>query len=506
MMIISFKNISLLILLTISSIGINSQALVTLNPFQYYNKLPGDYLYFELLHSPEKLSADQLAYAQIYTLKDYYNHAFKKEKFYNFKNILKFLNNCNCEDFKILISELDKWYTLYGSETFRNGYPSGKSRAQLGEIMSKYYNLNKDEIYEYLKNWFFAQDFIIQPDGNSYKLEKGTSKLSYKIPYINNVEDFKFNRVGNLENIKNHLFSYDSYNYFVYDSIHEQSIYKHYNSGFLRNKTIAQVKDRVLYKTTYNYQNVKIKEVSSNKTEERFYHKNGKLSFSLPYGQEVESVVGYDSIGNVSYKDGNGTIYNIVDSDDENISYSRTYKNFYKISEIEYFGNTLVKSREFSNNINNIETTRKTYHWKNGLVIKEEPSDMAENINLYHNYPRCEEIILENFYIRLLPDDLVANKWEYPMSSSKFEPAKLLNEEELKELFKHFITDPNYKESISESPILDFTLDFNLESQTIYYDAFFQSKINEIVKISPAKYDGKEVSVPLKMYITLVFK
>ncbi len=504
MMIISFKNICLLILFTLSSIGINSQALVTLNPYQYYNKLPGDYLYFQLLNSPEKLSADQLAYTQIYTLKDFYNHAFKKEKFYNFKNILKFLNNCNCEDFKILISEFDKWFSFYGSETFRNGYTSVNSRAQLGEILSKYYNLNKDEINEYLKNWFFAQDFIIQPDGNFYKLQKKPSKFIYKLPYINKVEEFKFNRVDNLVQIKNSSFLYGHYNYFIYDSIHEQSIYKYANTGFLKYKTIAQVKDRVLYKTTYNYQNIIIKEVSSNKTEERFYHKNGTLSFSLPYGQEVESVIGYDSLGNISYKDGNGTIYNIIDPDinDENISFNRTYKNSGKILEKQYFGNKLIKYEEFSDNG---ESLVKYYHWKNGKLIKADDSNMDESY-LFHNFPNEEDIILDEIYIQILPDDLVSQYWVYPMSSPKFIAAKILNESEvinyIKKNYKTFIS----KQTISESPILDFTLDLNLESQTIYYDAFFQSKINEIVKISPAKYDGKEVSVPLKMYITLVFK
>lgn len=497
------KNAIIYFLFLASLISLEGQTLVTLNPYQYYNKLNENNLYYSLINKTETLSQDQLAYAQIHTLKDFYNHAFQKEKFYNFKNIIKFLKDCNCEDFKILISELDKWYTLYGSETFRNGYPSGHSRAQLGEIMSKYHYISKDEINEYLKNWFFAQDFIIQPDGNSYKLQKNSSKFIYKVPYINKDEEFKFNKVGNLENVKNHSFRYDSYYYFVYDSIHEQSIYKHNNSGFLRNKILAQVKDQVLYKTTYNYQNVKIKEVSSNKTEERFYHKNGILSFSLPYGQVVESVVAYDSIGNVSYKDGTGTIYSIIDSDNENISYSRSYKNFYKISEKEYFGNTLVKSREF---LNNFETTRKTYHWKNGLVIKEEPTDMAENINLYHNYPRYEEIAIEKIYLRILPDDLVANSWEYPLSSSKFEPAKILNEEVIYEIIKRFITDNNFKESISESPILDLQINLTSDTRAIDYYDFFQSKINEIVKISPAKYDGKEVNVPLKMYITLVFK
>lgn len=310
--------------------------------------------------------------------------------------------------------------------------------------------------------------------------------------------------MDNLVQIKNSWFLYGHYNYFIYDSIHEQSIYKYANTGFLKYKTIAQVKDRVLYKTTYNYQNVKIKEASSSKSEERFYHKNGTLSFSLPYGQEVESVIGYDSSGNISFKDGNGTIYNIFDPDinDENISFNRTYKNSVKISEKQYFGNKLIKYEEFSDNDVLIV---KYYHWKNGKVIKTGDSNM-DGSDLFHNYPKNEDIILDEIYIQILPEDLVSQFWVYPMSSPKFIAAKILNESEvinyIKKNYKTFIS----KQTISESPILDLQIDLTLDSQTIDYYAFFQSKINEIVKISPAKYDGKDINVPLKMYITLVFK
>ena len=92
------------------------------------------------------------------------------------------------------------------------------------------------------------------------------------------------------------------------------------------------------------------------------------------------------------------------------------------------------------------------------------------------------------------------------MSSPKFIAAKILNESEvinyIKKNYKTFIS----KHTISESPILDLQIDLASQTQTIDYYAFFQSKINEITEISPAKYDGKEVNVPLKMYITLVFK
>lgn len=497
------KNAIIFILFLASSISLKGQALVTLNPYQYYNKRPGDYLYFQLLNSPEKLSPDQLAYAQISTISYVQRHSFIRAKFYDLKNIERFLKNCNCPEFKEIVKELDRWFAQYGSETFKNGY-SLSSLQKIEGIMKKYNELNLDALNEFKENWFFAQDFIIQPDGNSYKLQKKPSKFIYKLPYINKVEEFKFNRVDNLVQIKNSWFLYGHYNYFIYDSIHEQSIYKYANTGFLKYKTIAQVKDRVLYKTTYNYQNSKIKEASSNKSEERFYHKNGLLSFSLPYGQEVESVIGYDSLGNISFKDGNGTIFNIIDSDinDENISFNRTYKNSVKISEKQYFGNKLIKCEEFSDN--NVSIV-KYYHWKNGKVIKADDSNI-DGSYLFHNFPNEEDIILYEIYIQILPDDLVSQYWVYPMSSSKFIPAKIENESEvvnyIKKNYKTFIS----KQTISESPILDLQIDLASQTQTIDYYAFFQSKINEIVKISTAKYDGKEVNVPLKMYITLVFK
>lgn len=501
---IFLKNAIIYILFLASSISsLKGQAFVTLNPYQYYNKLPGDYLYFQLLNSPEKLSSDQLAYAQISAISSVQRHFFIREKFYDLKNIERFLKNCDCPEFKQIVNKLDRWFTQYGGETFKNGY-SSSSLKKLEGIMKKYNELNLDTVNEFKENWFFAQDFIIQPDGNSYKLQKKPSKFIYKLPYINKVEEFKFNRVNNLVQIKNSSFLYGHYNYFIYDSIHEQSIYKYANTDFLKYKTIAQVKDRVLYKTTYNYQNVKIKEVSSNKLEERFYHKNGTLSFTLPYGQEVESVIGYDSLGNISYKDGNGTIYNIIDPDinDENISFNRTYKNSGKIAEKQYFGNKLIKYEEFSDNG---ESLINYYHWKNGLVIKQGSSNSAD-VNLFHNFPNNEDITLDEIYIQILPDDLVSQYWVNPMSSPKFIAAKILNENEvinyIKKNYKTFIS----KQTITESPILDLQIELTLDSKTIDYYAFFQSKINEIVKISHAKYDGKDINVPLKMYITLVFK
>ena len=226
----------------------------------------------------------------------------------------------------------------------------------------------------------------------------------------------------------------------------------------------------------------------------------------MPYGKEIESVVGYDSLGNVSYRDGNGTIYNILDSDDDNISYTREYKRYYKISENEYFGSILIKSRKFSNNV---ETTRKSIHWKNGLVIKEEPSDMAENIYLYQNYPKSEEINIDKIFVRIIPDDLVANNMIYPVTSSKYQSAKLLNEIEILQIVKNFISDANSAMFISETPILEFWLETSLKLNCMeqfndYSD--FQSKIMNSIKISSAKYDGKEINVPIKLYITVTLK
>ena len=239
---ICFKNVFILIILTLSSIGLNSQALVTLNPYQYYNKLQGNYLYYKLINQPETLSNDQLAYAQINTLRDFYNHAFQKENFYNFKNILKFLNNCNCGEFEQLIEEFDKWYTLNGSETYKAGYSSEYSRAQIGAITSKYYNLNKEPINEYIENWFFKQDFFLQPDGKRYNLQNNQSKFIYNIPYINDVEEYKFNNIRSLVPIKNYIFSSSEINYFINDSLNEQSIFKYTFAGFLKNKTRSEVR------------------------------------------------------------------------------------------------------------------------------------------------------------------------------------------------------------------------------------------------------------------------
>jgi len=52
------KNAIIYFLFLASLISLKGQALVTLSPYQFYNKLPGDYLYFQLLKSPETLSAD----------------------------------------------------------------------------------------------------------------------------------------------------------------------------------------------------------------------------------------------------------------------------------------------------------------------------------------------------------------------------------------------------------------------------------------------------------------
>ncbi len=50
----------------------------------------------------------------------------------------------------------------------------------------------------------------------------------------------------------------------------------------------------------------------------KYYHKNGKVSFSKSYSNGNDNFskivkIAYDSLGNISYKNGDGIIYNYID-------------------------------------------------------------------------------------------------------------------------------------------------------------------------------------------------
>ncbi len=482
------------------------QYILPCEPSHFYSKYFESDLIYRFIFAGENLnylfSDDQKNYYDIVKPHDFLQNI-AQGKEYNFKGIQNLLNECDCNLLKDYLKELENWYEKNKNSFKYQGFTSLSDENEINQIIQ---NIN-DQVYDeqfkqHFLAWMKKTRMLSDFKGRIYE-EGFTGLIEYPNPYLKDKELYEVKRFDHVNNfsrkVNRSIFKSDPQN-------HSNTLTKRlFNSQFVffKDSIISQFQDR-LNREYYNFNGRKIMSDIDNK---KYYHKNGKVSFSKSYSNGNDNFskivkIAYDSLGNISYKNGDGIIYNYIDEDEYACIFNHThfYKSFKLVKIKTYFEDFLLSETEYDDNEQPLKTNK--YHWKTKQIY--EINSPTQEYRFYKNLVSPKDVEIDKIVLKIVPFDVCINMPLFPYGHESYKMPELQNPEEIISYVKQNIEDIVSIYQLAESPLFDVELD--LSTKNDIFNGSLIKDIRQLIKLSPAEYKGTKIDLPHRLCLTILFK